>query len=71
MTKCSYCNWPAEVRCRKHKQHICGQRYCISLHRFGGGDCEYVDPTPAWKQHGLGLIAGFVVGLVILGMVAL
>ena len=45
MTKCSYCNWPAEARCRKHKQYICGRMYCISLHRLGGGNCEYVEPT--------------------------
>jgi len=71
MTKCSHCLYPAEVRCRTHKQYICGRMYCIQLHRWGGGDCECVDPTPAWKRHAVGLISGFVFGLVILGMVAL
>ena len=45
MTKCSYCNWPAEARCRKHKQYLCGRAYCIQLHRFGRGNCEYVEPS--------------------------
>jgi hypothetical protein len=71
LVKCDYCLWPAEVRCKSHKQHICGRRYCIQLHRYGRGNCVYVDPTPAWKRHAVGLISGFVFGLVILGMVAL
>ena len=54
MTKCSHCLYPAEVRCRKHNQHICGRMYCIQLHRFGGGNCEYVDPA---KSHWVGLLA--------------
>jgi hypothetical protein len=44
VTKCSHCLWPAEVRCRLHRQHICGRMYCIQLHRYAGGKCEYVDP---------------------------
>jgi hypothetical protein len=44
VTKCDYCLWPSEVRCKTHKQHICGRMYCIQLHRYGRGNCAYVDP---------------------------
>lgn len=44
MTKCDYCDYPAEVRCSKHDIRICGEIRCIQMHRWGGGNCNFVDP---------------------------
>ncbi len=46
---CAHCTTKALLRCRKHKQHLCGAMYCVSLHRWcyagdpkpKGGDCEF------------------------------
>jgi hypothetical protein len=54
VTKCDYCLWPSEVRCKTHRQHICGRMYCIQLHRYGRGNCVYVDPA---KSDWMGLLA--------------
>lgn len=38
---CVQCNEPAFVRRRKHRQNLCGTQYCVDLHRWGGGNCDF------------------------------
>lgn len=40
---CAHCTDKALIRCRKHHMHLCGGAYCTSLHRWGAGDCEFVE----------------------------
>ena len=53
---CALCNDPAYVRCRKHKQNLCGGQYCTGLHRWAKGDCEFVEAKSFdWMKLLLGL----------------
>lgn len=43
--KCAQCNEPAMMRCKSHRQTLCGDPYCVDLHRWGGGSCDFF-PIP-------------------------
>ena len=68
--KCIYCNDPAFVRCKSHKQVMCGSEYCVRLHRWGGGNCSFYEAktTPFdWMKLVLG-IGGLAVAIVATGL---
>lgn len=54
--RCIYCNEPALVRCREHRQNMCGKAYCVSLHRWAPGDCRFYEAKSFdWMKLLLGL----------------
>lgn len=71
---CVQCNEPAYVRCRKHRQHLCGTRYCVDLHRWAGGSCEFVEsskPLRGWRQHILATLVALGVGLLVVSVLVI
>lgn len=42
---CTYCSEPAYVKCRKHRQYLCGDTECTNLHRSAGGDCDFFEAS--------------------------
>lgn len=62
---CVQCNDPAMMRCRKHRQPLCGDPYCVDLHRWAGGNCEFVEPGRSWEPMDWVVAIGAAVVLVV------
>lgn len=71
---CVHCNDEAMMRCKTHKAPLCGEIYCVGLHRWGGGDCDFYPVEPGerepvdWIDIMLGL-GGLTVAIVFAGVV--
>lgn len=84
---CTYCEEKAYVRCRKHRQYLCGCSECVDKHRgfhsvgaldavipSAWGDCQFVEadqPLRGWKQHVLATVVALAVGSLVMLLVAL
>lgn len=72
MKACQHCINPAFVRCRTHKQAICGSEYCTGRHRIGRGDCEFVEAgLHGWRLEVIRWTVAIGVGCLITLLVAL
>lgn len=51
---CVHCNEPATMRCKTHRQHICGDPKHMEFHRWDGREaCDFFPIFPKRKWEGM------------------